>query len=68
MLEGTRRGAAPAHVELASMADPDFGVLLGARLLPATDSLGLNEQELAFLARALGGPCFLFHGVFSFLF
>jgi len=46
----------PIHLELASLADLDFARLIGEKLVGAVDSLGLNEQELSILSRAIGGP------------
>ncbi len=38
------------------MASEDFGRMLALSLVPHADSIGLNEQELAFFARVLAGP------------
>ncbi|EGD76800.1 hypothetical protein PTSG_12687 [Salpingoeca rosetta] len=40
---------APVHLELASISDATLMRLAAAHLLPRVTSLGLNEQELAFL-------------------
>lgn len=46
----------PVHLELASMTDPGFMTRIVHKVFPYVSSLGLNEQELLFLSRAVGGP------------
>lgn len=46
----------PVHLELASMTDPGFMQRIVHKVFPLVSSLGLNEQELLFLSRAVGGP------------
>lgn len=46
----------PVHLELASMADINFVRDIVQNLLPHINSLGLNEQELQSVSRALDGP------------
>ena len=46
----------PMHLELASMVKIDFFRTLTKEILPLIDSVGLNEQELAFMTVALDGP------------
>ncbi|XP_065070330.1 ADP-dependent glucokinase-like isoform X2 [Rhopilema esculentum] len=46
----------PIHLELASMVKVDFLQLIAYEIFPLVDSLGLNEQELAFITVALNGP------------
>uniref|UniRef100_A0A8C6TWR5 ADP-dependent glucokinase n=1 Tax=Neogobius melanostomus TaxID=47308 RepID=A0A8C6TWR5_9GOBI len=46
----------PVHLELASMTDPEFMRHIAHKVFPLVSSLGLNEQELLFLSRAVGGP------------
>lgn len=42
----------PVHLELASTANVKFCELLARMLLPIVDSVGLNEQELQFIAHS----------------
>ena len=51
----TASTAFPIHLELASIADAAFMTRVATELLPAVDSIGLNEQELASLYEATGG-------------
>ncbi|RDD45185.1 ADP-dependent glucokinase [Trichoplax sp. H2] len=53
---GTLPSQIPIHLELASMADIDFVRDVVNTLLPHINSLGLNEQELHAVSRALNGP------------
>ncbi|XP_014664935.1 PREDICTED: ADP-dependent glucokinase-like isoform X2 [Priapulus caudatus] len=46
----------PIHLEVASMADRNFTAQVVTQLFPFVDSIGCNEQELAFLSHAAGGP------------
>jgi len=46
----------PIHLELASMTSLDFMRDIAENIFPVIDSVGLNEQELAFISAALGGP------------
>lgn len=46
----------PVHLELASMTDPGFMQRIAHKVFPLVSSLGLNEQELLFLSRSVGGP------------
>jgi len=46
----------PIHIELASTANVKFCKLLSRSLLPLVDSVGLNEQELQFIAHSNGYP------------
>lgn len=46
----------PIHLELASMTDPVYMKRIAENVFPLVSSLGLNEQELLFLSRSLGGP------------
>uniref|UniRef100_A0A3B4B1F5 Uncharacterized protein n=1 Tax=Periophthalmus magnuspinnatus TaxID=409849 RepID=A0A3B4B1F5_9GOBI len=47
----------PVHLELASMTDLGFmQLILSFQVFPLVSSLGLNEQELLFLSRAVDGP------------
>eukprot|EP00794_Sanderia_malayensis_P018131 gene18131-19941_t len=46
----------PIHLELASMVNKDLMRLIVDMIFPLVDSIGLNEQELAFLTVALAGP------------
>lgn len=46
----------PVHLELASMTDPGFMKNIAHKVFPLVSSLGLNEQELLFLSRSVGGP------------
>jgi ADP-dependent glucokinase len=45
----------PVHVELASMASPEFVGEVAGVVLPLAASLGFNEQEGAALFEAMGG-------------
>ena len=45
----------PVHVELASLNDDELTVEIAVSVLSKTDSIGLNEQELASMYRVLGG-------------
>ncbi|BAS29143.1 ADP-dependent glucokinase/phosphofructokinase [Limnochorda pilosa] len=56
---GRVRRAAPrirVHYEWASIASPEIRTYLLRHLLPKVDSLGLNEAEMAVMARDLGHP------------
>ncbi|VDM97791.1 unnamed protein product [Thelazia callipaeda] len=46
----------PIHLELGNMGNPDHVAEVLNRIIPYVDSLGLNEQELAFLSNVAGGP------------
>ncbi|KAF7656825.1 hypothetical protein LDENG_00035830 [Lucifuga dentata] len=47
----------PIHLELASMADKEYmNNIMQEQVLPIVSSIGLNEQELLFLAQAGSGP------------
>ena len=46
----------PIHLELASMVKKEFMEEITEQLFPLIDSIGLNEQELGFLSKSLGGP------------
>lgn len=46
---------AAKHIELASVGTKEFMKLLALEALPAADSVGMNEQELADLFEATGG-------------
>ena len=46
----------PVHIELASTANMKFCAILTRTLLPLVDSVGLNEQELQFIAHSNGHP------------
>lgn len=46
----------PVHIELASTANMNFCKLLSRSLLPLVDSVGLNEQELQFIAHSNAYP------------
>ncbi|XP_076026045.1 ADP-dependent glucokinase isoform X2 [Genypterus blacodes] len=46
----------PIHLELASMTDEEYMDLILQEVLPIVSSIGLNEQELLFLAQAGAGP------------
>ncbi|PIO74251.1 hypothetical protein TELCIR_03741, partial [Teladorsagia circumcincta] len=46
----------PIHFELGSLADATFMFDILHRIIPHVDSLGINEQELAFLSHVAGGP------------
>ena len=46
----------PVHLELASMTSPEFMRDIVEQIFPFVDSIGLNEQELAFISKSLGGP------------
>ncbi|WKX93025.1 hypothetical protein Q1695_010781 [Nippostrongylus brasiliensis] len=46
----------PIHFELGSVADGTFMFDILHRIIPHVDSLGINEQELAFLSHVAGGP------------
>jgi len=45
----------PVHLELASVGDESYLSELGFKLLAEVDSIGLNEQELYYLYKSLGG-------------
>ncbi|XP_019640391.1 PREDICTED: ADP-dependent glucokinase-like [Branchiostoma belcheri] len=44
------------HLELASMVDTAFLKKIAAEVFPVVHSIGLNEQELAFLCKSVDGP------------
>jgi len=44
------------HVECVSGLQPEILSLMLRHILPATDSIGLNEHELGMYTRVLGGP------------
>lgn len=46
----------PIHLELASMTDTVYMKHITEQVFPLVSSLGLNEQELLFLSRSVGGP------------
>ncbi|VDK42679.1 unnamed protein product [Anisakis simplex] len=46
----------PIHLELGSIGDADHVAQVLSRIVPNVDSLGLNEQELAFFSHIAGGP------------
>ncbi|GMR36220.1 hypothetical protein PMAYCL1PPCAC_06415 [Pristionchus mayeri] len=46
----------PIHLELGSMGDAAYIKEVLERIIPHVDSLGLNEQELAFISHVAGGP------------
>ena len=46
----------PIHLELASMTSPKLMEDIAYMIFPMVDSVGLNEQELAFLSLSLNGP------------
>lgn len=46
----------PIHLELASMTSPTLMKDIAFMIFPMVDSIGLNEQELAFLSSSLDGP------------
>ena len=46
----------PIHLELASMTSTEFMRDIALNIFPMVDSVGLNEQELAFLSLSLNGP------------
>ncbi|XP_016110919.1 ADP-dependent glucokinase-like isoform X2 [Sinocyclocheilus grahami] len=51
------RNEVPIHLELASMTDRDYmNRILQEQVMPIVNSIGLNEQELLFLAQSGGGP------------
>ncbi|XP_026094276.1 ADP-dependent glucokinase isoform X1 [Carassius auratus] len=51
------RNEVPIHLELASMTDRDYmNRILQEQVMPIVNSVGLNEQELLFLAQSGGGP------------
>ncbi|XP_028390776.1 ADP-dependent glucokinase-like [Dendronephthya gigantea] len=45
----------PVHLELASMSQCPVMVAIVKQLFPLVNSIGLNEQELTFISRCLGG-------------
>jgi len=45
----------PVHLELASVGDENYLFELGFTLLAEVDSIGLNEQELYYLYKSMGG-------------
>lgn len=45
----------PVHLELASMSHCPVMVAIVTQLFPLVNSIGLNEQELAFISKCLGG-------------
>lgn len=45
----------PVHLELASMSQCPVMVAIVEQLFSLVDSIGLNEQELTFISRCLGG-------------
>lgn len=46
----------PVHLELGSVGDIDYVTEVLNRIVPYVDSLGLNEQELAFFSHVGNGP------------
>jgi len=44
------------HVECVSGLQPEVLTLMLRHILPETDSIGLNEQELGMYTRVMGGP------------
>ena len=46
----------PIHLELASMTSSTLMKDIAFMIFPMVDSVGLNEQELAFLSSSLDGP------------
>ncbi|XP_029909849.1 ADP-dependent glucokinase isoform X2 [Myripristis murdjan] len=46
----------PIHLELASMTDKEYMNSIMQEVMPIVSSIGLNEQELLFLAQAGEGP------------
>ncbi|CAD6194429.1 unnamed protein product [Caenorhabditis auriculariae] len=46
----------PIHFEMSSFGDAVFASDVLQRVIPYVDSLGINEQELAFLAHIANGP------------
>ena len=45
----------PVHLELASMSHCSVMVAVVEQVFPLVNSIGLNEQELTFISRCLGG-------------
>ena len=45
----------PVHLELASMSHCPVMVTIVQQLFPLVNSIGLNEQELTFISKCLGG-------------
>jgi len=46
----------PIHLELASMTSQKLMEDISLLIFPMVDSIGLNEQELSFLALSMNGP------------
>lgn len=46
----------PVHLELASMTSSTLMIDIAQQIFPLVDSIGLNEQEMAFLSLSLEGP------------
>ena len=46
----------PIHLELASMTSVQFMNDISQHIFPVVDSIGLNEQEMAFISTSLNGP------------
>lgn len=46
----------PIHFQLGNMGNPDHVAEVLHRIVPHVDSLGLNEQELAFFSHVANGP------------
>ena len=46
----------PIHLELASMTSSTLMKDIAFMIFPMVDSVGLNEQELAFLSMSVDGP------------
>ena len=47
--------SSPVHLELASMTSCSMMKAIVEQLFPLVNSIGLNEQELVFIAKCLGG-------------
>lgn len=45
----------PVHLELASMTSCPVIIAIVEQIFPLVDSVGLNEQELVFISKCLGG-------------
>lgn len=51
-----RKSETPLHLELASMANVNFVRALYQDVIVHVDSIGLNDQELMYLTKCIGGP------------
>ena len=63
LLDAAAERSVRVHLELASTAELPFLQSLAETVLPRVDSIGLNEEELGALYRAVGGAE---HGVAAF--